>query len=97
MTDFVGYFLHVEGGREFIVQVPGAANAPIGDSELADLMNWLLVNFSGTQLPENFVPYTESEIGFLRKSPLIDINARRSTLIERIQKKLGVSEDGLGG
>ena len=33
MAGFVGYFLHVDGGREFIVQVPGAANAPISDGE----------------------------------------------------------------
>ena len=28
MNDFIGNFLHVDGGREFIVQVPGSANAP---------------------------------------------------------------------
>ena len=97
MTDFVAYFLHVEGGREFIVQVPGAANAPISDKELADVMNWLLHNFSRAQLPEAFLPYTEAEVARLRKSPMIDINSRRVILIERIQSKLGIREDGLGG
>ena len=54
MNDFVGYFLHVPGGREFIVQVPGAASAPISDQELADVMNWVLLNFSRKELPDPF-------------------------------------------
>ncbi|MCY4361928.1 MAG: cytochrome c [Gammaproteobacteria bacterium] len=92
MNDFVGYFLHVPGGREFIVQVPGAAGAPISDQELADVMNWMLLNFSRNQLPDPFVPYEAEEIGELRKDPLIDIHHRREELIARIKDKLGVTE-----
>ena len=77
MNDFVGYFLHVPGGREFIVQVPGAASAPISDRELADVMNWMLLNFSRNELPDPFEPYSAEEIGKLREEPLIDILQRR--------------------
>ena len=64
MNDFVGYFLHVPGGREFIVQVPGAAGAPISDQELADVMNWMLLNFSKNELPEPVsCPMSAEEIG----------------------------------
>ena len=93
MNDFVGYFLHVPGGREFIVQVPGAASAPISDRELADVMNWMLLNFSRNELPEPFEPYSAEEIGKLREEPLIDILRRREELIARIRDKLGVTED----
>ena len=92
MNDFVGYFLHVPGGREFIVQVPGAASAPISDRELADVMNWMLLNFSRNELPEPFEPYSAEEIGKLREEPLIDILRRREELIARIRDKLGVTE-----
>lgn len=95
MSNFVGYFLHVDGGREFIVRVPGAANAPISDQELADLMNWLLVNFSKEQIPAGFIPYTGEEVGELRSRPLIDISGTRAGLIARVKDKLGISEDGL--
>ncbi len=95
MADFVGYFLHVDGGREFIVRVPGAANAPIDDQELADVLNWLLNNFSQQQLPEDFVPYSGEEVGKLRNQPLIDIIGARAVLIQGIQDKLGIKEDGL--
>ena len=92
MNDFVGYFLHVPGGREFIVQVPGAAGAPISDQELADVMNWMLLNFSKNELPDPFVPYNAEEIAKLRKEPLIDMHHRREELIARIRDKLGVTE-----
>ena len=92
MNDFVGYFLHVPGGREFIVQVPGAAGAPISDQELADVMNWMLLNFSKNELPASFVPYDAAEIAKLRKEPLIDMHHRREELIARIRGKLGVTE-----
>ena len=36
MKDFVGNFLKVPGGREFLVQVPGSANAALDDARLAD-------------------------------------------------------------
>ena len=92
MNDFVGYFLHVPSGREFIVQVPGAAGAPISDQELADVMNWMLLNFSKNELPDPFIPYNAEEIATLRKDPLIDMHHRREELIARIKDKLGVTE-----
>lgn len=92
MNDFVGYFLHVPGGREFIVQVPGAAGAPISDRELADVMNWMLLNFSKNELPDPYVPYDAEEIAKLRKEPLIDMHHRREELIVKIKDKLGVTE-----
>ena len=81
MNDFVGYFLHVPGGREFLVRVPGAAGAPISDQELADVMNWILLNFSKNELPDPFVPYNAEEIGELRKQPLIEMHQHREELL----------------
>jgi len=95
LADFVGYFLQVDGGREFIVRVPGSANAPINDQELADVLNWLLSNFSQQQLPKDFVPYSAEEVGQLRSRPLIDIIGARAALIKDMQNKLGITEDGL--
>ena len=92
MNDFVGYFLHVPGGREFLVQVPGVAGAAISDQELADVMNWVLLNFSRDELPEPFIPYSGEEISALRKQPMVDMHQRREALLARIQDQLGVTE-----
>lgn len=66
MKNFLGYYLHSEEGRQFIVQVPGAATANLDDTRLADLMNWLLLSYSKIELPEDFEPYTAAEVGKLR-------------------------------
>jgi len=66
----VARFLHVEGGREFLVRVPGVASAPLGDAELAALVNWMLAEFDPDHLPESFTPYAPAEVAALRTRPL---------------------------
>ena len=66
----VARFLHVEGGREFLVRVPGVASAPLGDADLAALVNWMLAEFDPDHLPESFIPYAPAEIAALRTRPL---------------------------
>ena len=85
MTDFVAKFLNVDGGREFLVQVPGSANAALTDERLAEVMNWMLFRVSPDQVPAGFSPYTTQEVGALRKSPLSDVEAVRENLVEQIE------------
>ena len=86
LNGFVGKFLRVPGGREFIVQVPGVAGAPISDAELAAVMNWLLAAFSNAELPPDFRPYTAAEVGDLRRSPLVDVKRARARLVKKMEK-----------
>ena len=83
---YIGNFLKIDGGREFLVRVPGAANAAIDDKQLADLMNWIIVNFAGASLPENYHPYTAAEVGMLRRRPLNDVITVRADLVKQIDK-----------
>ena len=66
LSNFVGQFLRVPGGREFLVQVPGSANADLNDQELAEVLNWLLVTLSKEQLPTDYAPFNAGEVGELR-------------------------------
>lgn len=84
MKNFVGNFLKVPGGRAFLVQVPGSANAALDDAALAELLNWMLLEISAAQLPEDFEPYTAAEVGQYRAVPLSDVNAVRLPLIQKI-------------
>lgn len=77
----MGKFLHVGGGREFLVQVPGSANAPVGDEELAGLLNWMLGQFSPAELPDRFRPYSAEEVGRLRQEPLMEVDQYRAKLV----------------
>lgn len=84
LTGFMGNFLKIEGGREFLVQVPGSATAPIDDATLAQVLNWMLFTFSAEQLPKNYQPYTEEEISKLRQAPLKEVTKYRQHLLQKL-------------
>lgn len=84
MKNYVGHFLRVPGGREYLVQVPGSANAAVNDAQLAELLNWILLTMSPEQIPASFVPYSEAEVKTLRYSPEEDVIGTRQTLVESI-------------
>jgi hypothetical protein len=86
MANFVGKFLLVPGGRQYLVQVPGSANAPVSDKKLAELLNWMLWRVSPKQVPDDFVPYNEEEVGRWRSEPLQDVVEYRAALIDSINK-----------
>ena len=56
IRDFVGYFLHSQEGREFLVRVPGVAQSALSDEEVAELMNWLVVKTQRRAAARRFCP-----------------------------------------
>jgi len=80
----VARFLAAPGGREYLVQVPGVAQAPLDDATLAAVMNWMLKRFDEAHLPAGFVPYDAAEIGRLRGKPLTDVETVRKRLLTTI-------------
>jgi mono/diheme cytochrome c family protein len=91
MNGFVGNFLKVDRGREFLVRVPGSANADLSDAALAEVLNWLLPRISAAQVPNDFEPYNESEVGQWRADPLQDVAGLRRQLLARMAE-LGIYE-----
>lgn len=85
LTQFMGNFLQIEGGREFLVQVPGAATAPIDDETLAQVLNWMLVTFSAEQLPKGYRPYTTAEVSVLRRTPRKEVEKYREILLKKLK------------
>ncbi len=86
MKNFVGNFLRVPGGREFLVRVPGSANAALTDAALAEVLNWMLWRISPDALPDDFKPYTEAEVAPLRRNPLENVIETRKVLIAKLQE-----------
>lgn len=86
LSGYMGNFLSVPGGREFLVQVPGSAQSDLTDAELATLLNWMLHSFSPAQIPAGFVAYSASEVGQLRHRPLVDVAATRAALVRLIDQ-----------
>lgn len=88
----LGNFLHVEGGREFLVQVPGSAHSDLDDARLAAVLNWMLTTFSAAQLPSDWQPYGAAEVHQLRQSPLMEVAPVRSRLMGLIEANLPAEE-----
>lgn len=76
----LGHFASFPAGRSYLVRVPGAAQAPISDAALADVINWMLANFELQQT--DVAPFTEQEIAAYRNIPLYDPLSLRLSLLE---------------
>ena len=62
LHDVIGRIVAEPAGRDYIVRVPGASQAPINDEKLTAVLNWMLTEFSSDTLPENFKPLTVKEV-----------------------------------
>src|SRR5208282_5450928 len=45
-------------GRAYVVRVPGVAQAPLSDEEIALLLNWMARHLSDLPLPPGFLDYS---------------------------------------
>ena len=69
----VGDLFKLEGGRAYLIQVPGVAQAPLSDARLARLLNWTVKRHGCEAVP----PFAAEEVGRLRRTPLRDPAAAR--------------------
>jgi hypothetical protein len=84
LRDEVGRFLKVEGGREYLIQVPGTSQSPLTDKEVAAVLNWILNEFSNAELPADFEPYTKDEVARYRYEPLANASEVRAGLLRKL-------------
>ena len=83
-ADFVGRFLEVPGGRAYLVQVPGSAQSPLNDAELAALLNWIVTRFGPTDPDHDFARFTAAEVARVRGTPLTDVARVRRELLAQM-------------
>jgi mono/diheme cytochrome c family protein len=79
----MGRFLQVDGGRAFLVSVPGVLGAGLDDRQIADLTNWLLGSLALGSAPADAPPYTAAEVQVARRNAPVDVAAARRTLVQR--------------
>lgn len=98
MTGFVGNFLRVEGGRDFLVRVPGVAQSALSDAQIAELLNWILdpQGMAGASTPTDFRPYSATEVGQVRRQALLNLPGTRAELIARMRAQGIAIDDGMG-
>lgn len=81
MRGRVSHFLRLPEGRAFLVQVPGTSQSALGDAAVAELLNWMVNQFSRDEIPPGFIPYTAAEVARLRALRLSDIPAKRAAVV----------------
>ncbi|MNR47684.1 hypothetical protein D3C85_1668160 [compost metagenome] len=98
MAGFVGNFLRVAGGREFLVRVPGVSQSALSDAQTAELLNWLLGpgGMAGASTPANFQPYTGEEVSKVRHQAVLNLPGTRAGLIARMREQGIAINDGMG-
>jgi mono/diheme cytochrome c family protein len=87
MKNHVGVFLTTQAGREYLVRVPGSATSALNDAELAEVLNWILQEFAGNSLAEDYQPYNAAEVGQLRQTPLNEVDQYRAQLLAEIDSR----------
>ena len=83
--NFVGKFLAVPGGREYLVRVPGSAQSPLSDRELADVLNWIVRAFGPEAIAAAFEPFSAEEVARVRNPPLTDVESVRRGLLRAME------------
>ena len=81
----VALFLQTERGRAFVSQVPGVAFAPLDDTQLAELLNWVMQTFSVTEWRNSGDRYTAAEVASYRRFALVDLKAQRARVISELE------------
>ncbi|HKR17114.1 cytochrome C [Rhizorhapis sp.] len=78
----ISSFLTVEGGRQFLIQVPGSANSKLSDADLAELINWMITTMD-KPAAGTFDPYTPEEVASYRAKRLLEVTQVRERLVSR--------------
>jgi mono/diheme cytochrome c family protein len=86
MKDQVGYFLETPRGREYLVRVPGSATSALDNDQLAEVLNWILLEFAGESLSPGYQAYTAEEVGRMRREPLNEVDDYRAQLLVDIAR-----------
>jgi len=71
-------------GREFLIRVPGVAQAPLSDQDIAALLNWMARHVSDVRISPGFKNYSADEIHRQRARPLTRVSAARLRVLRRI-------------
>lgn len=81
----IGAFLRLDGGREFVIKVPGVMGSGLDDAQVAEVTNWLLATLARASVPDGHRPYDAAEVTRARAQPMVDVAAERQRLIDRAQ------------
>jgi mono/diheme cytochrome c family protein len=75
-------FMRTPAGRNYVLRVPGAADSPLSDGDLAAVLNWIAQRFDAEDLTSKTAPFTEQEVARVRRHPMRSVLARRREVVQ---------------
>lgn len=76
-----------ERGRKFFITVPGSANSPLSDQQLADVLNYISTELLDVETNEHTVRlFDAKEVSKVRNNQLFDVEKERAELVDEITK-----------
>ncbi|NYT37318.1 cytochrome C [Allopusillimonas soli] len=80
----IGLLAALPQGRDYMIRVPGAAQSQLSNAELANVLNWAVMQFSPGQAGLGFRLFTATEVGASRQQRFDDVARVRRALAARI-------------
>jgi mono/diheme cytochrome c family protein len=80
----VARFATLPEGRAYLVGVPGSAQAPLSDAELARVLSWMLGEFGPAEVAATVAPFSAAEVAALRR-PLADVASARQAVLRELE------------
>jgi mono/diheme cytochrome c family protein len=86
LKEYGAYLLSTAAGRQYFVSVPGSANAPLTNRELAEVLNFITTDILETSEnePESLQRFSEEEVARYRPIKIPDVERLRTELIGAI-------------
>jgi len=79
--DSVAHIAAVDAGRTYMMHVPGVVSAGLSNAEIAEVMNYILAEWSGGV---DFDPFDEAEVTRRRAEPVTDVVGYRRGVVDEL-------------
>lgn len=81
LRDSLGVLSTSSAGRRYLVQVPGSAQSPLSNLELAQVLNWMVRNLARRGAADGFTEFTAVEVADYRRVTLVNVRDTRAQLL----------------
>ncbi len=68
-------------GRDYVLRIPGVTQTTLDDAGTAEVLNWVLAEFSTAQAARQIAPFTAAEVARARGRPLLEVTATRDAVL----------------
>jgi cytochrome c553 len=84
LANALGRYMRSPVGRDYVLRVPGAANSVLSDAQLAAVLNWVALQFSGADLSADVAWFSAEEVTRSRHTPLADVRGTRREVVRTL-------------